>query len=74
MSAVVPAPVDWVESISRLRLPKKADQRLQELMELNNEGRLTEAQRAEMESLIEVSESMSLVRARALNLLGRKPQ
>lgn len=74
MSTVVPAPVDWVESVSRLRLPARADRRLQELMNRNNEGRLTEPERAEMESLVEMSESISLVRAEALHLLGRKPQ
>src|SRR5947208_2560896 len=59
VSAVVPAPVDWVESVSRLRLPAKADRRLQELMDRNNEGRLTEPERAEMESLVEMSETIS---------------
>ena len=73
MSTVVPAPVDWVESVSQLRLPTKADRRLQDLMGRNNEGRLTEAERAEMDSLVEVSESISLVRVEALHLLGRKP-
>lgn len=72
--AVVPAPVDWVESVSRLRLPAKADRRLQELMDRNNEGQITEPERAEMESLVEVSETISLVRAEALHLLGRKPE
>jgi hypothetical protein len=74
MGAVVTAPVDWVESVSQLRLPAKADRRLQDLMDRNNEGQLTQAEYAEMESLVEVSETMSLVRARALYLLGRKPQ
>lgn len=74
MSPVVPAPVDWVESVGQLRLPAKADRRLQELMDRNNEGRLTDPERAELESLVEVSETLSLVRAEALHLLGRKPQ
>lgn len=74
MSTVVPAPVDWVESVSRLRLPAKTDLRLQELMDRNNEGRLTEPERAELESLVEMSEAISLVRAEALHLLGRKPE
>ena len=74
MGAVVTAPVDWVESVSQLRLPAKADRRLQDLMDRNNEGQLTQAEYAEMESLVEVSETMSLVRARARYLLGRKPQ
>lgn len=74
MSTVVPAPVDWVESVSRLRLPAKADRRLQELMDRNNEGRLSAEERSEMESLVEMSETISLVRAEALHLLGRQPE
>jgi hypothetical protein len=74
VSPVVPAPVDWVESVSRLRLPAKADRRLKELMDRNNDGLLTEPERAEMDSLVEMSETISLVRAEALHLLGRTPQ
>ena len=71
---VVSAPVDWVEDVSELKLPPKSDRRLQELMDRNNEGRLTEGERAELEWLVEVSEVLALVRARALHLLGRKPR
>jgi hypothetical protein len=71
---VVSAPVDWVESLSDLRLPAKADRRLKELMDRNTEGQLSEEQRADLESLVEVSETLSLVRAEALHLLGRRPQ
>jgi hypothetical protein len=34
---------------------------------------LAEAERAELEMLAELSEQLSLVRAQALQLLGRKP-
>jgi hypothetical protein len=71
--AVIPAPSDWVEAVSRLKLPPRADRRLQELMDRNNEGRLTEAERADLETLVEMSEELSLIRAEALRLLGRKP-
>ena len=74
MSPVISAPVDWVESVGRLRLPAKADQRLQELMDRNNEGPLTKPELSELESLVEMSETISLVRAEALHLLGRTPQ
>ncbi len=70
---LISAPVDWVESVSELRLPPKTDRRLRELMDRNNEGLLDEAERTELESLVELSETMSLVRARALHLLGRNP-
>jgi hypothetical protein len=35
---------------------------------------LTQAEYAEFEALVELSEQLSLVRAQALHLLGRKPQ
>lgn len=72
--SVIPAPLDWVESVSGLKLPSKADRRLQELMNHNTEGSLTEDERGELESLVEISERLSLVRAEAFHLLGRKPQ
>lgn len=74
MSTTIDAPLEWVETVSDLRLPPKADKRLQELMDRNNEGLLTEAERADLESLVELSERLSLVRAEAFLLLGRKPE
>ena len=69
---VLSAPVDWVASVSELRLPARSDYRLGELMDRNSEGLLSEAERAELESLVDLSETLSLVRAKALYLLGRK--
>ena len=74
MSTTIDAPLEWVESVGNLRLPPKADQRLQELMDRNNEGLLTDDDRADLESLVELSERLSPVRAEALHLLGRKPE
>ena len=67
-------PLEWVESITELRLPARADRRVQELMDRNNEGQLPEHERAYLEELVELSEALSLVRAQALHLLGRKPE
>lgn len=69
----VSAPTEWVESVSELRLPPRADRRLQELMDRNTEGQLSEVDREELEALAELSESLSLVRSQALLLLGRTP-
>ena len=66
--------MDWVESVGNLRLPPKTDRRLQELMDRNNEGQLTGSEQADLEALVELSERLSLVRAGALHLLGRKPE
>ncbi|MBL8812817.1 MAG: hypothetical protein JNM43_21810 [Planctomycetaceae bacterium] len=74
MSTTIDAPLEWVESVGRLRLPAKADQRLQMLMDRNNEGLLTDTERADLESLVELSERLSLIRAEAIHLLGRRPE
>jgi hypothetical protein len=42
-------------------------------MDQNTEGLLTETEYTELETLVELSETLSLVRARALQLLGRQP-
>ena len=72
MSSTIEAPQEWVETVGDLRLPPRADRKLQTLMDRNNEGLLTEAEREELESLVELSERLALVRAEALHLLGRK--
>ncbi|MHB8973740.1 MAG: hypothetical protein ACYC3X_15485 [Pirellulaceae bacterium] len=73
MTITIDAPLEWVETVGNLRLPPQADQRLQELMDRNKEGLLTESERADLESLVELSERLSLVRAEAIHLLGRRP-
>lgn len=73
MDATIDAPLQWVESITMLRLPEQADRRLQDLMDRNNEGRLSQQEREDLSALAELSEQLSLVRAEALHLLGRKP-
>jgi hypothetical protein len=74
MSSTIPAPAEWVATIGNLRLPSKTDARLQQLMDRNNEGELTAPECEEFESLVELSERLSLVRAEALHLLGRDPR
>jgi hypothetical protein len=73
MSAVIQAPLEMIEAVASLRLPPKADHRLQDLMDRNNEGTLTPAEREDLDAFVELSETISLVRAKALQLLGRKP-
>jgi len=73
MSATVDAPVDLMKSIAHLRLPSHADRQLQVLMDANNNGTLSQAEREELADLVEWSESISLLRARALQLLGERP-
>jgi hypothetical protein len=65
----IEAPITWVESVVNLRLPAKADERLQELMAENTEGRLSKSERNALEALAELSETLSLVRMEAGRLL-----
>jgi hypothetical protein len=46
---------------------------MQALMDRNNEGLLTPSEREELESLVEWSESVALLRAEAWHLLGKQP-
>jgi len=62
-----------VEAVASLRFPAVSDKRLQALMDRNNDGALTAEERDELESLAALSETISLVRADALAVLGRKP-
>jgi len=73
MATVVEAPLRMVEAVAALRLPAKADQRLQILMDRNTEGTLGPEEKKELEALAELSQTISLVRAEALHVLGRKP-
>jgi hypothetical protein len=56
-----------------MRFPAKTDARLQLLMNRNTNGQLSQTEREELEALAELSETISLVRAQALRLLGRLP-
>jgi hypothetical protein len=62
-------PLELAETVAALRLTPKAEQRLQELMDRNTNGLLTETERAELEALVEMSENISLLRAKALQIL-----
>ena len=72
MDTIIASP-EWVESVSRLEFPNQTNIRMQWLMSRNNEGLLSETERQELGSLVEMSESISIVRAEALRLLGRQP-
>jgi len=74
VSSTIAAPVRWVETVGNLHFPPKADHRLQELMDRNNEGVLQESEREELEALVELSEQLSIVRGEALQILGKQPQ
>ena len=73
MAAVIQATREMVEEVASLQFPARTNRHLQRLMDRNTEGLLTSEEREELESLVELSESIALVRAKALHLLERQP-
>jgi hypothetical protein len=73
MSTIIEAPRTLVESVAAMRFPAKTDALLQTLMDRNTNGLLSAAEREELDALAELSETMALLRAQALKLLGRTP-
>jgi hypothetical protein len=74
VSIAAAGPDEIIESVADLRLPDQTDRRLQTLMDRNNEGLLSASELEELESLVALSETLSLVRAKALHYLGRSPK
>lgn len=73
MTATIPAPASWVQSIGDFHLPPQTDKHLQSLMDRNNEGLLQPAEKEELAALAVLSEEISILRAQALQLLGSRP-
>jgi hypothetical protein len=61
-----------MEEVAMLRIPPKSDERLQDLMDRNNNGQLSKQEREELEALVEWSEKLSLLRAKVLRCIGQK--
>ena len=74
MSSTVQAPLEMMEAVANLRLPVNADRQLQRLMDRNTNGELNAEERKDLAALAKWSEEISLLRARALHVLGRKPR
>lgn len=70
----MPTAQGLAENVAAMRFPPRANQRLQWLMDRNNDGFLTETELQELETLVELSEQMAIVRSEALQLLGRAPE
>ena len=68
------SPTAVLEEVADLSFPPETEARMTWLMDRNTDGLLTDSERADLESLVELSESLSLVRAEAIHLLGRKPE
>lgn len=67
----IETPIELVTSMADLRFPPKTDAHLQTLMDRNTEGALSDTEREELEALVELSETISLLRVQALRVLGQ---
>jgi hypothetical protein len=62
---------DLATMAAALALPTSLDDRVQGLMDRNNEGLLSPSEKRELEAFASLSESLSLLRANALRCLRR---
>jgi hypothetical protein len=67
----IPTPLQLVTSLAEFRFSPKLNAKLQDLMERNTEGQLSAADREELEALVELSETIAILRGEALQVLGR---
>jgi hypothetical protein len=68
----IEVPLELVTSVADLRFPPKIDAHLQSLIDRNTKGQLTHTEREELEALVELSETLSLLWVQALQVLGRR--
>ena len=62
-----------MEASAGCRFPPSIDERMQRLMDFNNDGELSDAEREELAALADLGTAISLLKAHAMRLLGRKP-
>jgi predicted house-cleaning noncanonical NTP pyrophosphatase (MazG superfamily) len=67
----IATPIALVTSVAEFRFSPKLNAKLQELMDRNTEGQLSEAEQEELAALVELSETIALLRGEALRVLGR---
>ena len=73
MIANAETPAAVLEDVAELSFPPETEARMSWLMDRNTEGALTPTERDELAALVKWGHRISLLRARALLILGRKP-
>jgi hypothetical protein len=72
MSQMVAVEFEMPDDLSRFRLPPAVDARLQELLDQQDRGQVLSAEeRAEAEGLVDLADSLTLLRLRADRAEGR---
>lgn len=66
-------PRDLLEQVANMRFDDQLNARLQDLMDRNNFGRLSDSERAELSHYARLNQMMTILRGRALIALGQRP-
>lgn len=67
----IATPVELVMPVTEFRFSPKLNAKLQALMDRNTEGQLSDTEQEELEALVELSETIALLRREALKVLRR---
>jgi hypothetical protein len=73
MIAECESPADLLKDVADLSFPAETEARMTELMDRNTEGLLSPTESDELAALVKWGHRISLLRARALLILGQKP-
>ena len=66
-------PAAILEDVANLNFPPETEARMTLLMDRNNDGSLSHTEQDELAALVRWGHRISLLRARAMLVLGRKP-
>jgi hypothetical protein len=70
---MIPAARHVLEQVADLKIDPETDARLQELMDRNNFGELNGTELGELKRIVAANQQLSILRAQAMLVLGRKP-
>jgi len=65
MEQTIEIPVQFLMEMARFELPASTQEKLDRLMDKNNEGLLSDEEREELKALVEINERVSLLKGRA---------
>lgn len=65
MVQTIEIPIQFLEEMANFQFPASTQEKLNQLMDKNNEGKLLEEEREELSALIEINERVSLLKGQA---------
>lgn len=71
MSITIETPVELLREMAQFEFPPSTQEKLNQLMEKNTEGNLTEPEKKELRALVDINERVSIIKAQAKLLLAQ---